>query len=131
MTEEQTQLIAKAEESLAAARVLVEQGFPGFSASRTYYAMFYLATVMLLEKNLRFKTHSALQGAFGREFTQSGILPLDLHGWLLDVANARNASDYLTDRLVSPEEAATHIKRAERFLAEVRAVLNKVPENEN
>ncbi len=38
-------------------------------------------------------------------------------------ANARNASDYLTDRLVSPEEADTHIERAERFLSEARAYL--------
>ena len=56
MTEEQARLITKAEESLAAARLMAEQGFPGISASRTYYAMFYVATVMLLEKNLRFNT---------------------------------------------------------------------------
>ena len=39
------------------------------------------------------------------------------------ITKARNASDYLTGRLISPEEAATHIKRGERFLTEARAYL--------
>ncbi len=56
MTDEQEALLAKAEESIAAARLLQERGFVAIAASRAYYAMFYLASAMLLGKNLRFKT---------------------------------------------------------------------------
>jgi uncharacterized protein (UPF0332 family) len=35
-------LMAKAEESLAAARLLRDGGYHGFAASRAYYAMFYV-----------------------------------------------------------------------------------------
>ena len=36
-------VIKKAKESLNAAKDLLESGYPDFSASRSYYAMFYTA----------------------------------------------------------------------------------------
>jgi uncharacterized protein (UPF0332 family) len=47
-------LIKKAEESLEAAESLFKMGFYDFSASRTYYAMFYMTEAVLLTKNLSF-----------------------------------------------------------------------------
>ncbi|HIJ44485.1 MAG: HEPN domain-containing protein [Rhodospirillales bacterium] len=129
MNKEQNQLLSKAEENIEVANLLFDKKFPEISVSRAYYAMFYLATAMLIEKGLRFSRHSAIAAAFGREITKQGLLPVDLHGWLLDAANARNASDYRIDRAVSLKEAAEHIERAERFLEEVRRVLEKEPEN--
>lgn len=130
MNEEQSQLLAKAEENIAAAHLLTDRGFQEISASRSYYAMFYLATTMLLEKDLRFRKHSAVTAAFGREITQTGLLPAELHGWLLDAAKARHASDYRMDRPISQDEAAAHIERAERFLEEVQRVFDKGPKKD-
>ena len=130
MNEEQSQLPAKAEENIAAAHTLMDRGFAEIGASRAYYAMFYLAAAMLLEKNKRFRKHSAVMAAFGHEITQPGILPAEVHGWLLDAAKARHTSDYRTDRPISQDEIADHIERAERFLEEVRRVLGKEPEND-
>ncbi|HLB81281.1 MAG TPA: HEPN domain-containing protein [Dongiaceae bacterium] len=131
MTDEQTALVAKAEENIRAARTLMREGFAEIAASRAYYAMFYLAGAMLLERDLRFKTHAGLQGAFGREITQRGILPVELHSWLLDAAKSRNVSDYWTIRGVTRDEAATHIDRAERFLKEVGASLARSRDGES
>jgi uncharacterized protein (UPF0332 family) len=86
---------------------------------------------MLLERDLRFKTHAGLQGAFGREITQRGVLPAELHSWLLDAAKSRNVSDYWTIRGVTRDEAATHIDRAERFVEEVRAALGRTRDSES
>ena len=119
MRDDQRALLAKAADSIAAAQLLLERGFAAIAASRAYYAMFYLASTMLLEKNLRFKRHSAVQAAFGREITQRGILPVEFHGWLLDAFKARNASDYWLNEEISAKEAADQIERAERFLREV------------
>ncbi|MBI4559314.1 MAG: HEPN domain-containing protein [Candidatus Hydrogenedentes bacterium] len=35
-------LLTRAAESLAAARILLKDGFPDFAASRAYYALFYV-----------------------------------------------------------------------------------------
>jgi uncharacterized protein (UPF0332 family) len=125
MTPEQAGFLAKARESLAAARLLLENGYTDFAASRAYYAMFYLASAVLLEKNLRFKKHSAVHAAFGREFARTGLVPAELQQWLVDAANARHAADYAEYRKVAPSEALTHIERAERFLETVSQVLGK------
>jgi uncharacterized protein (UPF0332 family) len=37
--------------------------------------MFYLASAVLLDRNLRFKKHSAVHTAFGREFAYHEIVP--------------------------------------------------------
>jgi uncharacterized protein (UPF0332 family) len=43
MTPEIKELIDYAGESHAAAKVLIDKGFVGFSAAQSYYTMFYLA----------------------------------------------------------------------------------------
>ena len=63
-------------------------------------------------------------------FARPGILPVELHGWLLDAAKARAVSDYRIDGHITLDETATHIERAEQFLAEVTAALEKAPEND-
>ncbi len=50
MMPEQEDLLAQAQESLAAAKLLEAGGYHGFAASRAYYAMFYVAEAFLLGK---------------------------------------------------------------------------------
>ena len=46
-----SELIEKAKESLDAAKSLFDNGFYGFSAGRSCYAMFYTAEAVLLVKH--------------------------------------------------------------------------------
>ncbi len=46
MTEEQRELLQKAQMSLAAARHLLLGGYPDFAAPRAYYTMFYVAEAL-------------------------------------------------------------------------------------
>jgi uncharacterized protein (UPF0332 family) len=62
------ELLTKAKESLKAAELLFDGGFYDFSASRSYYTMFYTTEAVLLSKNLSFSKHSAVIAAFGKEF---------------------------------------------------------------
>jgi uncharacterized protein (UPF0332 family) len=54
MTPEQQDLLILARDSLAAARLLDDEGYYGFAAARAYYAMFYVAEAFLLESDLSF-----------------------------------------------------------------------------
>ena len=60
-------LLQKAGESIDVAELLIHQGFYDISASRSYYAMFYIAEALLFSKGLAFSSHSAVIAAFGRE----------------------------------------------------------------
>ena len=66
-------LIAKAKDSLGAARILVKDGYFDFAASRAYYAMFYVAEAMLMRLGKSYNKHSAVISAFGREYAKTGL----------------------------------------------------------
>src|SRR5215813_9794049 len=65
-------LLDKADDSHAAAKILIDKGFIGFSAAQSYYTIFYLVEALLLSKGLRFSSHSALIASYGKEFAKTG-----------------------------------------------------------
>jgi uncharacterized protein (UPF0332 family) len=82
-------LLQMAKESLEVAEDLFKSKHYGFSASRSYYAMFYVAEALLLTKNLSFSSHKAVISAFGKEFVKKGLLPQSLHQYLRNAFNLR------------------------------------------
>lgn len=116
MTEEQQALLNKAGKSLAAANLLVSQGYPDFAVSRAYYAMFYIATAFLLGEGLTFSKHSAVIAKFGQYFVKTGAVPAKFHRYLITAENSRIVGDYDTGPGLTQTDAATQIARAEEFL---------------
>ncbi len=70
MTNEQRDLLLKAQQSLGAAKLLLDHNYPDQATSRAYYAMFYIAEAFLEGQGLSFSKHSAVIAAFGREFAK-------------------------------------------------------------
>lgn len=66
-------LMSKADESLSVAGDLLEKGHFGFSASRSYYSMFYAAEAALLHRDLQFSRHSAVMANFNKVFVKTGV----------------------------------------------------------
>ncbi len=60
MTPEVAALLHKARESQQAAILLDGANFREFAAARAYYAMFYAAQALLLERGLTFSSHAAV-----------------------------------------------------------------------
>jgi len=116
LTEEQQELLLEARDSIAAARILLDNGYPSYAAARAYYAMFYTAEAFLEGKGMSFSKHSAVISAFGREFVRSGKVPADYHRYLIEAQGLRHLGDYSPRSSVSREEALEQIERAEQFL---------------
>lgn len=128
MTPEQEAFLVKADDSIAAARVLLAEGFPDYAAGRAYYAMFYAATVVLDHHGRTFKKHGALLSAFSKLLHETEVLPRECHRWIADAYNARTASDYRAERPITGNEASTHIANAAKMVELVRkAVSTKTP----
>ena len=96
MTPEQAALIRKADRSIAAARTLAGEGHPDFAVARAYYAMFYLASALLLGDELAFSKHSAVIAAFGRHLVKTGRIGAEFHAFLREAQDQRNLGDYDT-----------------------------------
>jgi len=119
-------MLRKAEQSLAGAQVLAQEGFYGFAASRAYHAMFYAAEVLLQSLGLAFSKHSAVHAAYGVRFAATGVLPPHFHRYLLEAQEARHFGDYDFGPEMPQENAEEQIRRAGAFLAAARRYLDSV-----
>ncbi|NJL48451.1 MAG: HEPN domain-containing protein [Leptolyngbyaceae cyanobacterium SM2_5_2] len=117
MTDEQQALLIKAQQSLAAAKLLLVNGYPDYAASRAYYTMFYIAEAFLEGEGLSFSKHSAVIASFGREFAKSQRVSPEFHRFLIESQEIRTISDYGQLNAVAPDQAIEQIDRAEQFLA--------------
>jgi uncharacterized protein (UPF0332 family) len=116
VTADQADFLRQARRSLDAAKATAELGYAEVAVSRAYYAMFYCASALLLSEGLSFSSHSAVIGAFGRQFARTGRVPPELHRFLITAEEARSDADYVVSRRVPPGEAEEQIARAKRFL---------------
>lgn len=96
----------------------------GFSVSRAYYAMFYVAEALLLTKRLSFSKHSAVIAAFGEHFAKPQVLDPRFHHYLVEAFDKRQIGDYAMDEEIRPDDAQRQIDRAGEFLNAARAWLN-------
>ena len=114
------ELLDYAGESHAAAKVLIDKGFVGFSAAQSYYTMFYLAQALLLSKGQKFSSHSAVIAAYGKEFSKTNVLDSKFHRYIIDTEERREEGHYGTGRNVSDEDALESFQWAGEFMQAVK-----------
>ena len=118
-------LLKRASDSLAAARNLLRDGFPDFAASRAYYAMFYTAEALLAHIGQSYNSHSAVIGAFGREYAKTSRIDPKFHRWLISAQNLRNVGDYGVEAHISREQAELACQWADAFIHAAQNYLDK------
>ena len=116
MKELTKQFLEKAEEAVVAAQQLLGNGHAEFAAGRAYYAMFYVAEGLLNEKDLRFRKHGGVHGAFGEHFAKTGLLDAKYHQWLLAAFEERITADYEVGESIETSKTETMIQQAHEFL---------------
>ena len=117
-------LLAKSERALRSAKLLMADADADASASRLYYAMFYVAEALLDALGLAFSSHHAVHAAYGTYFAKTSELDSRFHRALLNAFHQRQLGDYATDRSVAPEVVEALLVDAEDFLAAARAWLD-------
>lgn len=116
-------LLGKAKESRSAAELLRREGYPDFAASRAYYALFYIAEALLLERDLAFSSHSAVIAAYGREYAKTSDLSPRFHRYLIDAGDLRNVGDYGVGLVVAMAQVQEILSWVDEFLATAEAHL--------
>lgn len=127
MTEDQLDLLLKSRDSVSAAKLLVNGGYPEYAAVRAYFAMFYIAEAFLEGESLSFSKHSAVISAFGRLFAHTGKVPVEFHRYLMEAQELRHSCDYDVHCGVTLEQAQQQIKRAEDFLKIAEQLIGPIP----
>ena len=114
-----------------AAKLLLNAGYAGFSASRSYYAMFYVAEALLLSLDLSFSKHSAVIAAFGLHYSKTGLVPGEYQRYLTEAESLRHMGDYGDRSSVPSDRAQEQIRRAEQFLKEAEHILGPLSPSAN
>ncbi len=109
-------LVKKARECIEAAKDLFRSGYYDFSSSRSYYAMFYVTEAVLLTKDLSFSKHSAVIGAFGKEFIKTKIFRRELWEYVVSAFDMRQLGDYGASGSIDKEDAQILIEQAGKFI---------------
>jgi len=123
MTESVLELLNKSERSIEAAKLLLNDGYPDFAASRAYYAMFYVLQALMLDRNLSYSKHTGVISAFGKEFVKTGIFDSRFHRFVLSAFDLRNTGDYGSSQAISKKTAARTIDEAVELLGEIKRYL--------
>ena len=125
MKPEARELLDKAKRSLKTAEKIFKDGEVDFAGSRAYYAMFYVAEALLLERGLAFSSHSAIIAYFGREFAKTGLLNPKFHDYLIKSQDRRNIGDYAIGDHLTAEEVREMMKWAEEFIGTAETYLKQ------
>ena len=120
-----TYRLEQANESLEAARTLLDNELIRPSVNRAYYAMFYAVPALLAQGKKETSKHSGAIALFDRDFVKQGIFKKDYSRWLHDAFDLRQRSDYAAEYHASPEDVEITSKNAEAFVDEVKKVLSK------
>jgi len=123
VTPSQSLLLSRARRTLAASKLLLNNGYLEESLSRSYYSMFYAAKALLAGEGLALSKHSAVIAAFGERFARTGRVAADLHRYLRSAQDLRLSGDYSLDYAPATEETHQQIVRAEQFLKTVEALI--------
>jgi uncharacterized protein (UPF0332 family) len=120
-----TYRLEQADESLEAARTLLDKKLIRPSVNRAYYAMFYAVLAFLARRKKETSKHSGAIALFDRDFVKQGIFKKDYSRWLHDAFDLRQRSDYAAEYHASAEDAELTLKNGEMFVDEVKKVLSK------
>lgn len=115
----------KAERTLAAARLLFDNGDVEGACNRAYYAMFDAAHAALLASGASLpeaqtRTHRGLIGAFGLHLVKANRTSSEFGIALNKVERLRRLADY-TGETILIDEAAWAVAQAESFVSAMRA----------
>jgi len=115
------ELMAKAMQALASAKMLLDAGDADGACNRAYYAMFDTARAALLaaEHNIG-KTHKGVLNAFSDRLVKNGLAPREMGRLLKQAETFRYVADYEGDP-VELSDARDMVGKAETFVAAIRA----------
>ena len=118
--------LAKCLEDLKYARLLLTEGAYRIAISRAYYAIFVLATAVLLTLDISRSKHSGVIAAFNQHLVKPGLIEPEYGKILVRAFKARTEADYSDSAEFTLEKAQQAIQDAERFAARLRAYLEEV-----
>jgi len=115
--------LAKADEALADAAILLGRKSLSGTMNRCYYAMFYAAYALVIQDGLTLHKHRAVISHIHREYVKTGCIAQEFGRALLSAFDRRTQADYHAMVHFGLEDVAQILEQARQFVAEVKKLL--------
>lgn len=102
----------KAREALASARSEEQANRLSFALNRAYYAAFYAASALLLQRGHRFAKHSGVRSAVHRHLVKPGLLPTEWGRFYDRLFEERQQGDYVELVSFDGEEVRSAVEKS-------------------
>lgn len=112
-----------AEEKLASAKILLDNGNFKDSIGRSYYAMFTSVRALLAQEGVDFSKHAGVIAYFQKEYIKTGILDVKYSKYISQAFQVRNNADYADFYIVSKLDAEEQYTKAEEFYRMIKEYL--------
>lgn len=112
-------------ETLANARLCMENHFYRDAINRSYYAAFYAVRAVLAVENTDFKRHKDVMAYFNKTYVATEIFPKELGRRLGRIQMMREDSDYSDFFTASLEDANKQYETAEMTIALIETYLKE------
>ncbi|MGV8149950.1 MAG: HEPN domain-containing protein [Alkaliphilus sp.] len=116
----------KAKKSLNSANREFEADAYDFAINRIYYAVFYGASAVLLERKMSFKKHSGVRANFHREFIKEGLLDVKWGKFYDKLFEDRQEGDYTAFIDFDKDYVREQLKLCEEFLKELKKLFDTI-----
>lgn len=114
MSGEISAILAKAEDKLRIAEVLLREAAWDDAVSRAYYAAFHAVSALHLSHGNSYSSHAQTIGQFNKEFVRTGLFPREFATTLARLFEDRQSGDYDILSAVSEQRRVTTLLPLER-----------------
>lgn len=118
-------LLSKSQKYLRSAAVLFELEDFDSSASRAYFAMFYVAQALLLSETEAFSSKQGIRSSFVRQFVEHGPLPPRAGEAFERASDLQEVGDYAFDHAVSRSDAEHILSESEAFVNSITNLIER------
>lgn len=112
--------LGRADESMRAARVLVEASLLHDAESRLYYAIYHAAVALLLTEGIEPRSHAGTTSLLGLHFVKTGRLGPDAARLFARIQKYRLEADYGRDFVLTEAALREDLVSCQGFLDRVR-----------
>lgn len=86
--------ISKAKTTLDEVTILLDNDLFNTAINRIYYACYYAVTALLIDNEIKTRTHSGVRQMFGYYFVKTGKINNELGGFFSEIFDKRIMGDY-------------------------------------
>ena len=115
--------IAKSEETLREVDVLIANNLWNISVNRLYYACYYAVSALLLQDEIKSRTHSGTKQMFGLHFVMTGKIASEWGGFYSSIFELRQDGDYEDYIDFGATDVLALVEPAKNFVSAIKNLL--------